>query len=42
WLTLPEQSLAEAVNGELFFDNYGEVSRIREAVRFYPEDVRRK
>ena len=42
WLTLPEQSLAEAVNGEVFFDNYGEVSRIREAVRFYPEDVRRK
>ena len=42
WLTLPEQSLAEAVNGEVFFDNYGEVDRIREAVRFYPEDVRRK
>ena len=30
WLTLPEQALAEATNGELFFDNWGEVSRIRE------------
>lgn len=42
WLTLPEQSLAEAVNGEIFMDNYGEVTRIREAVQHYPEDILRK
>ena len=42
WLTVPEQSLAEATNGAIFFDNYGEVSRIRESLSFFPEDVRRK
>ena len=42
WLRLPEQSLAEAVNGEIWFDNFGEVSRIREAAGFYPEDMFRK
>ncbi len=42
WLSLPEQSLAEAVNGEIYFDNYGQLSRIREAVSCFPEDIRRK
>ena len=42
WLTLPEQALAEATNGELFFDNWGEVSRIREQLAYFPEDVRCK
>lgn len=42
WLSLPEQSLAEAVNGEIYFDNYGQLGRIREAVSFFPEDIRRK
>ena len=42
WLTLPEQSLAEATNGEIFFDEWGEVTRIRETLAHYPEDVRRK
>ena len=42
WLTVPEQSLAEATNGCVFFDNYGEVTKIREALWVYPEDVRRK
>ncbi len=42
WMTLPEQSLAEATNGEIFFDSYGEVSRIRKALAYFPEDVRRK
>ena len=30
WLRLPDYALAEAVNGEVFFDNYGEYSKIRE------------
>ena len=42
WLSVPEQSLAEAVNGSLYFDSYQEVTRIREALGRYPEDVRRK
>ena len=42
WLSLPEQSLAEATNGVLFLDNYGEVTAIRESVRCYPADIRRK
>ncbi len=42
WLTIPQQSLAEVVNGELFFDNRGEMSLVRKQLAFYPEDVRRK
>lgn len=42
WLQIPETALAEAVNGRIFCDGYGEVSRIREALAFYPEDIRRK
>ena len=42
WLTVPEQSLAECINGELYFDNRGDVTRIRESLACYPEDVRRK
>ncbi|MGX8698913.1 MAG: DUF4037 domain-containing protein [bacterium] len=42
WLRLPQEALAESVNGEVYFDNYGEVTRIRERLRFYPEDIRRK
>ena len=42
WLTLPTHALAEAVNGEIFYDGYGEVTRIREGLSRYPEDIRRK
>ncbi len=42
WFTVPEQALAEATNGQLFFDGYGEVTRIRENLRFFPEEVRLK
>ncbi len=42
WLHIPDYALAEAVNGEIFFDNYGEVTRIREALSHMPEDVRKK
>lgn len=42
WLRVPEHALAEAVNGELFFDGSGEATAIRERLRYYPEDVRRK
>ena len=42
WLTVPGHALAEATNGRLFFDGYGEVTRIREGLQRYPEDVRKK
>lgn len=42
WLTIPEYALAEATNGLLFFDAYGLVTKIRERLSAYPEDVRRK
>ena len=42
WLTVPEQALAEATNGVVFFDNYGEITRIRETLAAYPDDIRKK
>ena len=42
WLALPEYLLAEAVNGEIFTDGYGEVTAIRERLMHRPEDVRLK
>lgn len=42
WLSVPEQALAEATNGALFFDGPGEVTAIRERLRYFPEDVRLK
>ena len=42
WLAVPSYALAEAVNGQVFFDGSGELTRVREALAHYPEDVRRK
>ena len=42
WLSIPEYALAEAVNGEIFADPYGEVTSIRARLRKRPEDVRLK
>ena len=42
WLSVPEYALAEAVNGELFFDGYGAVTAIRRRLSAWPEDVRKK
>lgn len=42
WAKTPEYALLEAVNGEIFFDNYGEVTAIREKLSYLPEDVRKK
>lgn len=42
WLSLPDYALAEAVNGEIFCDYYGEFTRIKEKISQYPEDVRLK
>jgi len=42
WFSLPEHALLEAVNGEVFFDHYGEFTRIRERLMYFPEVVRLK
>ena len=42
WMTIPEQSLAEMTNGKLFMDGYGKMTRIRESLRVFPREIRRK
>jgi len=42
WFTVPEYSLLESVNGRVFFDNYGELTKIREKLNYLPEDIRLK
>ncbi|MBO5682449.1 MAG: DUF4037 domain-containing protein [Clostridia bacterium] len=42
WFFLPEQSLAEATNGKIFYDGLGEVSAIRARLSYMPQDVRLK
>ncbi len=42
WFTLPEEALAESVNGEIFFDNYGLITDIRNRISFYPSDIKMK
>ena len=42
WFCVPEYSLFEAVNGKVFFDNYGLFSEIREKFSKYPDDIRLK
>lgn len=39
WLTIPDHALAEAVNGEVFLDNYGEFTAVRDRIRSMPEDI---
>ena len=42
WLRLPDYTLAESVNGEVYFDNYGEFTGIRERLICMPEDIKLK
>lgn len=42
WLQIPDYALAEAVNGVVYFDNYGEFTRIRQLLQTMPDDVRYK
>ncbi len=42
WLRTPDYALAEAVNGQVFFDGYGEFSEIRRRLSQMPEDIKRK
>lgn len=42
WIHIPDYALAEAVNGEVFFDHYGEFSKIREGLMEMPNDIKLK
>ena len=42
WLRMPEYALAEAVNGEVFRDDAGELTRQRRILSEMPEDILRK
>ena len=42
WLSIPEQALAEAVNGEVFYDGPGIVTQIRERLARFPGDIQLK
>ena len=41
WRLIPEELLATAVNGEIFMDNSGQFTRIRNDLKkYFPEDIR--
>lgn len=42
WLNIPEFILAEATNGEIFFDNFGEFTKIRNTLANMPSDIKIK
>lgn len=42
WLAVPENALAEATNGLVYYDAYGLVTEIRKRLSVFPEDVFRK
>jgi len=42
WLTIPEQSLAEATNGAVYWDGSGCFSDVRERLSCFPEEIRLK
>lgn len=42
WLSISENYLLEATNGEVFCDPYGEFTAIREKLAHYPADIRKK
>lgn len=39
WMRLPSYALFDATNGEIFFDNYGEFTAIREKLMDMPRDI---
>ncbi|MZQ83317.1 DUF4037 domain-containing protein [Paenibacillus sp. 5J-6] len=39
WLTIPSQTLAELTSGTVFRDDIGELTVVRDHLRYYPQDV---
>jgi len=42
WLHIPDYALADATNGEIFFDNYGLFTEICERIKAMPADIKYK
>lgn len=42
WLSISQHYLFEVVNGEIFFDNYGLITSVREKLSQFPHDIRTK
>lgn len=42
WLHIPDSALAEATNGEVFYDGCGEFTAIREKLKNMPRDIKLK
>ncbi len=43
WFRIPEENLAMCVNGEVFMDNAGRMTQLRESfLQYFPEDYRKK
>lgn len=42
WLYADENALLAVTNGKIFDDHYGEVTRLRQQLSYYPEDIRKK
>ena len=42
WLSTPSHALAEVVNGAVFHDGSGELTRVRAGLAHYPAGIRRK
>ena len=42
WLLSDENALSEVTNGKVFFDGFGEITKIRENLAYLPEDIRLK
>lgn len=40
WRSIPETALSTVTNGEVFLDNLGVFSKIREDIKYYPEIIR--
>jgi len=39
WLHIPDYALSDATNGEIYFDNYGEFTKIRKNLKNMPTDI---
>lgn len=39
WLGIPENKLLELTRGEVFYDGFNELTKLREFYKYYPEDV---
>ena len=42
WMNIQDQALLECTNGEIFYDGYSEVSKIRNNLVYYPDDIMKK